>query len=297
MQQYSLFQRVQGALTGSAFGQTYFTTQPIDAIAIAIQRCIQWLCNPTEHDPPSLPPDAHQIALNLLPLWLYCHESWRQRQRWLEQIPDWSTCDPKQAVVWLYGEAIAQAVRPGSETAQLVHHLIQQCQYSVHRGAPKLPDIWQRHLIQIQQWHHQRVCLAPIQLALRNHSDAERSLMISLICFLQNPQDLTLAISRAAQCMGRHDPILGGLLGGLFGAYHGWHKLPIHQLAPLFTLQSPHNPMLGPYLSDPSAFSVAPFNQDTSQLLLAWSGNMLRSPLAQPNTTTFTAVPTVLSPR
>ncbi len=294
MQQYSLFQRFQGALIGSVLGQMHFTTQSIDDIVIPIQSCIQWLCHPTKYNPPKLPHDALQIALNLLPLWLYCHESWHQRQRWLEQIPNWLTGGPNQAVVWLYGEAIAQAIRPGGKTQHLIHNLLQQCQQQADNGAPELPEVWHQQLIQIQQWQHQQVCLMQIQSALTNYGDAERSLAISLLCFLQNPQDLALALSRAGQCIGQPGPILGGLLGGLFGAYGGWHNLPVHQLKSLFTLQSPHNQMIEPDYKDPSDFSVAPFNQDTNQLLLAWSGN-IQPQMAGLNTTA--AAPTVFPPR
>jgi hypothetical protein len=297
MQQYSLHQRFQGALLGSATGQMYLAESSIGNWQVSMQHCSQWLCHPTAQPPPQLSNDALQATLTLLPLWLYCHESWRQRQRWLTDIPDWQAASTNQSTIWLYGEAIAQVLRTDCQPQQLLQKLLQRWQQHTRSGAPPLTETWQQQLIQLQQWQHDRRCLAEIQSALANHTDPERTLTISLLCFLQNPWDISLAIARATQLIGTATPTLGGLLGGLFGAYGGWMNLPIQSIEALIVQGPSHTRSIDQNLGHVSNFSMIPFAAVAQQLIQAWSGNIQSSTMSPNSPTRQATVATVLPPR
>jgi ADP-ribosylglycohydrolase len=263
MDQYSLSQRFQGALLGATIGQ-HPATAPID-----LTPCLNWLCH--QQQPPSLgdnPMTSGQSqtienAIALLPLWLYTHESWRERQNRLEQISP--TIPQSQcAMLWLYGEAIAQLLRPTSPTANLLPSLQTRWQQQAQRGAPALTQPWHDCLTQIHQWQQQRTPLQQIQTDLTDRPASERAIATALISFVRSPDDWSIAL-RLANQITDSDPAIGGLLGGLWGAYNGWTRFPIGALvSDRRSVIDPANPI--------------PCTTTTQKLLQIWSGRIPDDP-------------------
>jgi hypothetical protein len=229
MDQYSLSQRFQGALLGSTIGQT----PPID-----LTPCLNWLCH--KQPPPSLGDDPMTSgqsqtianAIALLPLWLYTHESWRERQNRLEQLPNsqFSVAERSRSsmlnaqFLWLYGETIAQLLRPTCNPTDLLPSLNSRWQQHAQRGAPELTPPWHDCLTQIHQWQQQRTPLHEVQAQLANRPATEQAIATALYCFVRSPDDWPIAQALLAQLTDR--PI-SGLLGGLWGAYNGWTRFPM----------------------------------------------------------------------
>jgi hypothetical protein len=250
MDQYSLSQRFQGALLGATIGATQ---------AIDLEPCLNWLCH--QQPPPSLIADPIENAIALLPLWLYTHESWRQRQNYLEQLPNsqFSILNSQFPPLWLYGEAIAQLLRPTSNPTDLLPSLQTRWQQHAQRGAPALTQPWHDCLTQLHQWQQQRLPLHEVQTKLADdqrsvadHRPAtDRAIAAALYCFVRSPHDWSIAHSLATPFAAPH---IGSLLGGLWGAYNGWTRFPIDAI--------------------PSHFTAIPFSQASQQLIQVWSGRI-----------------------
>jgi hypothetical protein len=259
MDQYSLSQRFQGALLGATIGQQ--VGQP--AMPIDYQPCLNWLCH--QHQPPSLVADPMtsgqsptiENAIALLPLWLYTHESWRQRQNQLEQLSQWQSTN--QSPLWLYGETIAQLLRPTCNPIDLLPSLQTRWQQHAHHGAPELTPPWADCLAQIHQWQQQRTPLHQVQAQLAHRPASERAIATALYCFIRSPHDWPIAHSLATQFA---EPHIGSLLGGFWGAYNGWTRFPMvcDRLQAIDAI--------------PSHFTVIPFTQASQQLIQVWSGRI-----------------------
>jgi hypothetical protein len=257
MDQYSLSQRFQGALLGATIGQSVGQqlVEPIDFLP-----CLNWLCH--QHQPPSLGPDPIANAIALLPLWLYTHESWRERQNRLEQLPNsqFSVAERSRSSIlnsqflWLYGETIAQLLRPTCDPTNLLPSLQTRWQQHANHGAPAFTQPWHNCLTQLHQWQQHRTPLHQVQTELANRPVSERAIAIALYCFIRSPNEWPIAQSLAAPF---DQPAIGGLLGGLWGAYNGWTRFPIAAITPS---------------TDPS--NTIPFTTTTQQLIQTWSGNM-----------------------
>jgi hypothetical protein len=154
-------------------------------------------------------------------LWLYTHESWRERQNRLEQIPNsqFSVAEQsrshrvalgKSSPLWLYGEAIAQLLRPTCDPINLLPSIKTRWQQQARHGAPDLSQPWQDCLTQIHQWQQQRTPLHPVQTELANCPTSERALAIALYCFVRSPNNWSIALCLATQITDR-DPAIGGL--------------------------------------------------------------------------------------
>jgi hypothetical protein len=265
MDQYSLSQRFQGALLGATIGQA--------ATTIDFQPCLNWLCDQTP--PPNLGPEPITNAIALLPLWLYTHESWRARQNRLEQIlnSQCSVAEQSQSSIlnsqflWLYGEAIAQALRPQTTRADFLPNLQTRWQQHARHGAPALTPTWANCLSQIHQWQQQRTPLHQVQADLTNRPAIEQAIASSLFSYVSSGDDWTVANQRGWQLGG---PAIGALLGALWGADYGWHRFPIAAIQPFTDRDHP----------------TIPHTPATAQLIQAWSGNLQRH-----------STPIVLSPR
>jgi ADP-ribosylglycohydrolase len=258
MDQYSLSQRFQGALLGSTIGQQS-TTQPID-----FQPCLNWLCH--QQPPPSLGDDPIANAIDLLPLWLYTHESWRERQNRLEQLPLSQFSTLNSSPLWLYGEAIAQLLRPNCNPTNLLPSIQTRWQQHAQRGAPELTPPWHDCLTQIHQWQQQHAPLHQVQTELAQRPASERAIATALYCFVRSPNDWPIALRLISQITDS-EPAIGGLLGGLWGAYNGWTRFPIDAIAPSI---DPANPI--------------PFTTTTQKLLQIWSGRIPIAPISDPRT-------------
>jgi hypothetical protein len=266
MEQYSLSQRFQGALLGATIG----APPPID-----LEPCLNWLCH--QQPPPTLETDPMTSgqsptianAIALLPLWLYTHESWRQRQNQLEQLPNsqFSILNSQFPPLWLYGEAIAQLLRPSCDPIQLLPSLQTRWQQHANHGAPALTQPWHDCLTQIHQWQQQRTPLHQVQADLGHCPATQRTIAAALYCFVRSPDDWPIAHALAAQFDA---PGISGLLGGLWGAYNGWTRFPIDAIPP-------------PIAPD----TAIPFTQISQQLIQVWSGR----------TATLTRTPLVMGPR
>ncbi len=259
MDQYSLSQRFQGALLGATIGQLADNvTAPMTdrrSETIALTPCLNWLCS--QHQPPSLVADPIDNAIALLPLWLYTHESWRQRQNYLEQLCHSQVSSLNAQFLWLYGETIAQLLRPTCRPSQLLPSLKTRWQQQADQGAPALTPPWADGLTQIHHWQQQRTPLYEVQAKLADRPASERAIATVLYCFVRSPDDWAIAQALATQIT---DAPINGLLGGLWGAYNGWTRFPIDAIAPSI---------------DPTI----PCAITTQKLLQIWSGRM---PLALP---------------
>ncbi len=244
MDQYSLDQRFQGALLGAT---------------IDLTPCLNWLCH--HQQPPSLGDDPIANAIALLPLWLYTHESWRERQNRLEQILNSQplVAERSRSALWLYGETIAQLLRPTCRPAHLLPSLTTRWQQHAQRGAPAFTPPWPDRLTQLHQWQQQRTPLHEVQTQLADCPDSERAITAALYCFVRSPDDWSIALRLATQF---DHPNIGHLLGGLWGAYNGWTRFPTEAIA-----------------ANPNAASQA--------LLQAWSGRAA----------SITTTPQVMGPR
>jgi hypothetical protein len=255
MDQYSLSQRFQGALLGATIGQPPVgATPPID-----LTPCLNWLCD--QSPPPNLGPDPIASAIALLPLWLYTHESWRERQNRLEQIPNsqrpnsqFSILNSQFLPLWLYGEAIAQLLRPTCDPVDLLSNIQTRWQQQANHGAPALTQSWHNGLTQIHQWQQQRIPLHQVQMDWRNWPATDRTIAAALYCFVRSPHDWSIAARLATQFNAPH---IGSLLGGLWGAYNGWTRFPIDAITP--------------YMAHKTSI---PFTQTTQQLIQTWSGTI-----------------------
>jgi ADP-ribosylglycohydrolase len=256
MDQYSLSQRFQGALLGATIAQSHSMTFGRSE-TIDLTPCLNWLCH--QGPPPNLEDDAIANAIALLPLWLYTHESWRERQNRLEQLPHWQSTT--QSPLWLYGEAIAQLLRPTCNPNDLLPNLIRRWQQHAQQGAPELTQPWLDCLTQIHQWQQQRTPLHEVQTALTERLASEQAMAIALYCFVRSPDDW--AIAQALLARLTDDRPISGLLGGIWGAYNGWTRFPIAALSPTTG------------------------HDASQQLLQTWSGR----------TATVTTTPLVIGPR
>jgi hypothetical protein len=268
MEQYSLSQRFQGALLGCTMGQQNIT--PID-----LTPSINWLCY--QQQPPTLGSDPIENAIALLPLWLYTHESWRQRHNQLELLPHWQSATTNQSPLWLYGEAIAQLLRPTSDPIHLLPSIQTRWQQHANHGAPALTQPWHNCLTQIHQWQQQRTPLHQIQTDLTHYPATPRAIATALICFVRSTDDWSIALRLATQLTGG-EPHIGGLLGGLWGAYNGWTRLPIAAISPLIDRSDP-----------------IPFTSITQQLIQSWSGCISTNSIA-PRPPTIVLGPRSINP-
>jgi hypothetical protein len=193
-------------------------------------------------------------AIALLPLWLYTHESWRERQNRLEQLPNSQFTILNSQLLWLYGETIAQLLRPTCDPSDLLPSLQTRWQQHANHGATALTQPWHDCLTQLHQWQQHRTPLHQVQAELAHRPASERAIATALYCFVRSPNDWPIAHSLAAQFA---QPAIGGLLGGLWGAYNGWTRFPIAAITPF---------------TDPS--NTIPFSHASQQLIQTWSGNM-----------------------
>ncbi len=253
MDQYSLSQRFQGALLGATIGQPPGDVTP----RIDITPCLNWLCHPGQA--PSLGRDPIVNAIALLPLWLYTHESWRQRQNYLEQLCHAQGSRLKAQFLWLYSETIAQLLRPTCRPSNLLPSLKTRWQQQADQGAPELTQAWADCLTQIHHWQQQHTQLYEVQAKLADRPASEQAIATALYCFVRSPNDWSIAHALATQLT---DGPINGLLGGLWGAYNGWTRFPIDAIAPSI---DPANPI--------------PLTTTTQKLIQIWSGCI---PLAPP---------------
>lgn len=264
LQPYSLQQRFHGALRLSQLGPNAISRPIADP-----QPCLQWLQQPHRQAPPPLMGDANADTIALLPLWLFTHESWRQRLAWLQQIPTWQTTSlNNQASLWLYGEAIAQVIRPQARLDRLFTSLEDRWQRQTHQAAPQLSPIWTDLLPQLSQWQQQHTPLNQVVSALPDRP--ETVIAASLFALVTSGSDWAIAQTRTHKlCPSTTAP--ANLLGGLWGAAYGWTNLAIDQLA---------------------AIPPEPAWQTLSQnLLQAWAGQL------SPSTNADRPTPIVFAPR
>jgi hypothetical protein len=207
--QYSLQQRFQGALLGAIVA----TTADADRFS-QLTTLTNYLCQDTGR------PIALESwdALSLTPLWLYTHESWRQRRKWLEQIFGDSNIPADQ---WLFSEAIAQVLRQDFRAETAVDRLRDQLTKHGHGSiADQLPPI--------AQWQADGAPLTRVIIEVSSTLNPISSLLFALYCFLETPHMSAIAMARAQQLndQGRAAQLTGVLLG----AYQGWTGFPLTSL-------------------------------------------------------------------
>jgi hypothetical protein len=219
MLQPSLLERFQGALIGASLHPDRPLTIPL---------LIEWICHhPDQPCPLPISHQPSQDALRLTPIWLYGHESWRQRKGWLAQVaPNYNDA----ASLWLFGEAIAQVMRPQFDRNTCLLTLLDRWYRHSRSGAPKLPDRWQQALLQTQDWLKQGRSMQSVMADCGQIDPNHRSLILALFGFLDQPQDCHITLARIEQTK---DPIAAGLTAVLLGAHNGWSHFPIATLWPL----------------------------------------------------------------
>jgi hypothetical protein len=244
--QYSLQQRFQGALLGAtiattvpnsiadvgcavALGQRITrdigdalpsgTTHPTNTDRLSqLTTLINYLCQDTGC-PIVL---ESRDALSLTPLWLYTHESWRQRRHWLEQIfGDANTpsdIPSDMAEQWLFSEAIAQVLRPDFRAATAVGRLRDQL---TKHGHGAIAD----QLQPLAQWQADGAPLTRVITEVSSTLNPLSSLLFALYCFLETPHMSAIAMARAQQLNDQGQA--AQLTGVLLGAYQGWTGFPL----------------------------------------------------------------------
>jgi hypothetical protein len=249
--QYSLQQRFQGALLGATIATTvpnaisdaaisdvgcaaalgqritrdigdalpYGTTHPTSGNAMDTDRLpqftalINYLCQDTGR-PIVL---ESRDALSLTPLWLYTHESWRQRRNWLERIFGDANTASDMAEQWLFSEAIAQVLRPDFRAATAVKRLRDQL---TKHGHGTIAD----QLQPLAQWQADGAPLTRVITAVSSTLNPISSLLFALYCFLETPNMSAIAMARAQQL--NDEGCAAQLTGVLLGAHQGWTGFP-----------------------------------------------------------------------
>jgi hypothetical protein len=306
MLQYSLLQRFQGAIVGSYLG---------DDRRPQFQPVTDWLCQSSSRTmtihPGELTGQPSRDALQLTPLWLYCHDNWRQRQQWLAAIsanqaaanqastepasPDRAA--PDLAALWMWGETIAQVLRPQFQPQTCIPTLLDRWFRHSQQGAPALPAVWQQDLMQVQHWlqSEQGISegISDCPTPLTAIDPDRRCLLVALFYFLATPTQSTIALTRtarAANTIPSDAAIACRLTGVLLGAHNGWQGFSTHQLRSF-------------------APDILPATQRlATQLLRSWSGTLDFTPIATPSelptelppellTELLTELPIVTAPR
>jgi hypothetical protein len=309
MPPYSLLQRFQGANLGAMVGLWYglgdvaHCDDPAFPAAVGqLQAVVDRLLNP------GLGPNMAAIAgfgagfgaganfgadsalgaapvmvqaLYLLPLWLYRHESWRQRQAGLSDlVPSLDAVENQadRAGLWLFGEVIAQVLHRQGQLSVLPDRLLQQWTKHAQQGAPDCPIDWERSLATLQAARSRSLGWAQLRPLWQTLPDSHQGLVISIYAFLQSPQDYQLAIQTAIYLQQQLGPpsigqpsigqpsigqrqdvaIVAALTGALWGAYNGWAGLPVAWLGRF----------------DRSTAQFAPIQAMAAALLQSWSGTL-----------------------
>lgn len=222
----ALFQRFQGALLGAAVGHGV-AQQDLAALLQQWQDWSDWLSGKaTSGKNAKMPQSSH--PLELLPLWLYHHESWRRRLECLGQTVAWQTIDDRDQL-WVIGEAIAQALHPRFQVAKLPESLYRRWLAHSEQGAPACSDQWQRLLQDWQGELDNRSAWTRLLPELRTLDRSEQAIAIGLWGFLSAPQDFSLMLDCVAQFQP-NDPCSYGLAGALWGAQQGRVGLPVNLL-------------------------------------------------------------------
>jgi hypothetical protein len=215
--QYSLQQRFQGALLGAIVATTADTARLTADRLSQLTTLINYLCQNTGR------PIALESwdALSLTPLWLYTHESWRQRRKWLEQMFGDSNTPADMTEKWLFSEAIAQVLRPDFRAGTAVGRLCNQLTKHGHGSIAA-------DLQPLAQWQADGAPLTRVMTEVSSTLNPISSLLFALYCFLETPNMSAIAMARAQQLndQGRAAQLTGVLLG----VHQGWTGLPLASL-------------------------------------------------------------------
>jgi hypothetical protein len=209
---------------------------------------------------PRTPLIAAEYILATLPIALFFHENKARQQQLLVQTVQLWQCPPgAEAGLLAVGYAIAQALQDRLEQLTLVPQTITYLQQSTANPPPPLLDLMDA-LEQVQILLQQGAGLhtAIEQLRARATHLSNRAIALAFYCCLSTPDDLHLALLRAA-CSGDAAPVVCALTGALSGAHNSLTGLPL-----VWRVGS-SKPSLG-------GVSDQEMNQLAAQLFAVWSG-------------------------
>ncbi|NJP11055.1 MAG: ADP-ribosylglycohydrolase family protein [Leptolyngbyaceae cyanobacterium RU_5_1] len=219
------------------------------------------------------------LAIATLPIALFFHDNLVKQRRHLEEtVQAWCSDFEVSDRVVTFGYAIAQALKehlyPHSFIAQTLAYL----RVTADASAGSTPH-WLTELDQVRTLLQTGANLSTVAQRWQSPStqdsramsaDAQTSaIALALYCFLSTPNNLRLAIIRAAR-IGYHSSIVCALTGALAGAYTGTAGIPVDWSLVSQTRQV-------------SAWELPPLeiHQLSSRLLAVWSG-VYNSSVPQP---------------
>jgi hypothetical protein len=227
---------------------------------------------------------AAQLAIALLPLFLFFHESQtileQQLSRAIQELQGRSGSLP---IVLTMGCAIAEILKEQMDRHRFLPHLIGQLEKN---PAPDLADVIER-LNHVQTLILQGTCLQTAVLDLRQtgRSDPDHdAIALAFYCFLSTPENLRLSLLRAVRAAAR-TPGVCALVGALVGACHSVSALPLPWA---LTVSAPDHQLIW-------GISSADLADRAAHLLAAWSG--LYDPSAWVASSPAIAAAGVLRPR
>ncbi len=192
-----------------------------------------------------------------LPVMLFCHEDDIKLPSALGSI----VRPQDRGAVLAVSTAIAQALREQLHPKTLIPQTI-----AVLERSPELPSGTNllKLLEQVQTGLEQNASLATLTPALKSSASlTDRTVAMAFYCFLSTPEDLRLAVLRAAQAT--EAPLTAALTGALAGAYNSTIGIPLAwSREAISPKQSP----------EPSPKHSLPLDQLVSRLWAVWAGEL-----------------------
>lgn len=209
-----------------------------------------------------------ELAIATLPLVLFFHDdAIKLRQKLSQRVLAWNGDAEVQAEVLAVGYPIAQALKqqlfPATLLSQILDYLQAEIPDVTGVGATdRIPSVI-RQLERVQTLLDQRADLhtAMAELSQRQQSQDVQAIGLAFYCFLSTPDDLRLAMMRAAHSVDRPQWVCA-IVGAIAGAYNGGVAIPLAWSMNASTTA----PVLG------AGKSVLDLQQLATRLLAAWSG-------------------------
>ena len=171
---------------------------------------------------------AAECTLATLPIALFFHDNAsKQQQRLVETVRLWQCPPGTEAGLLAVGYAIAQALQDRVEQLSLVPQTITYLKQSTANPTAPLLDLMDA-LEQVQALLQQGAGLltAIEQLRVRGTHLGNRAIALAFYCFLSTPDELHLAVLRAARS-GEAAPLVCALTGALSGVHNSLSGLPL----------------------------------------------------------------------
>lgn len=231
-----------------------------------------------------------ELAIALLPMALFFHDDEIKLRRTVSQLVlAWNGDAEVQAEVWAVAYAIALALKQRLVPANLIDQTIASLRADVpaSMGSPAI-DRKPQIVVQLERVQTLLDQGANLQTAMAELSQLPHSstqaIGLAFYCFLSTPDDLRLAVMRAARAANMPH-LVCGITGAIAGAYNGMPGIPLAWSMNAFTAA----PILGSGKSVPDLYQLA------ARLLAVWSGAYDSTAFAEQ--VPVIAAPDVIRPR